>query len=187
MNFDEPFKDHIATYERHGDHLETLMWKNPKSSLYAIHYVRRYSTLLVFGDCYEAVYQWTYSDRATLAWMAACDEGYFYSKCKASPHGRRPLVWDQEVAEKVLKDYFADEENKEEAEAFDRAGGWLAVREGTKFDYDGWLHENGHEVFGDDWWDSRIITEPGMRRDCAIDLHLKGLKAAFEQLKQREL
>ena len=50
MNDFKPWENHVATYERHGEHLETLQWKAPGSNIYAVWYVRQHGTLMIFGD-----------------------------------------------------------------------------------------------------------------------------------------
>ncbi len=94
MDFDNTFKDHVAKREEFSGK-EFLMWRNSNgSSNYAIFYVRVWGMLMVFGDCYEATYQWNFEEGFNLTSIAKFDLGYFTSKCRASPHGRDPFIWD---------------------------------------------------------------------------------------------
>lgn len=185
------FKDHVAKYEKHSEHLETLEWKKPGSSTYAIWYVRQYGTLMVFGDCYEAIYQWSYERDISLQWMAECDEGYFVSKCRASSHGRSSYTWDSQAAKASMKEYFAEYDNEaiddeerdirnREKEAFEDQYGWSALGE-DKYTWVEWLRGNACAVFGDCWAES-IVCGFGGVLDPSLPLHLEGLKAAFSFL-----
>ena len=191
MNADT-FKDHVAKYEKHSDHLETLEWKEPGSSIYAIWYVRQYGTLMVFGDCYEAIYQW-YPDMSFRS-MADTNLDYFVSKCKASPHGRKPEIWDSAAAHTCLKEYFGqtsggmDEDDlamlKKQEEEFEDLSGWRYLD--SEFEWNHWAYDNASDVFGSDWYEDISLARPGMILDPCIRLHHAGLKAAFEQLAQKE-
>lgn len=193
------FKDHVAKWEKHGPHLETLEWKKPGSSIYAIWYVRQYGVLMVFGDCYEATYMWSWDGRITLQWIAGLNEGYFLSKCRASPHGRSPYVYDDEQMHQDMKDYFADgctrneprcpegececcDGRRKEEKLFEEHNGWGHMED--EFTWVSWLRENGDDVFGYDWWES---VPSGKKLGACIKLHLEGLKAAFESLKKDTL
>lgn len=186
------FKDHVAKYEKHGDHLETLEWKNPSTTTMAIWYVRQYGTLMVFGDCYDAIYQWY--PNTSLKAISTYGEHYFLSKCEASPHGREPKVFDREEIEKQMKAYFADgctykkpmckkgececcDERRKEEVLFTEHSGWYALSD--EFEWVTWLRECGDDVFGPDWWES---VPSGMILGPCIHLHLKGIKAAFAYL-----
>ena len=190
------FKNHVAKLEKHNEHLETLEWKNPESSTYAIWYVRQFGTLMVFGDCYEATYMWSYQHNISLEWMAGLNEGYFLGKCRASQHGRDPTVFDYDTMRNNMLEYFADgctrneprcEEGscevcdlrrKEEA-LFEEHSGWSFMED--EHTWVMWLRDHGDDVFGYDWWES---VPSGKKLGPCISLHLEGLKRAFEHLKR---
>ncbi len=188
------FEKHVATYVKHSKYLETLEWKKPGTSIYAIWYVRQYGTLMVFGDMGEATYQWHPEDSVCLQWMGKCAPGYFFGKCCASPYGRTPEVWDSQHAIDDSRNYFAEgeaneawcdesrAERKKEEAAFEEAGGWQAFED--KHTWDEWLRNNGYDVFGDGWWESFPVTA-GMRRASCVEAHLTGLEAAVAQLEQK--
>lgn len=200
---DDVFKNHVATYEKHNDHLETLRWRNPKCSQYAIWYVRQYGVLMVFGDCYEATYMWSWDGKVTLEWIATLDLGYFLSKCRASPHGREAKFFSSHELEENLKEYFAEsctrnqpqcpegecedcDRRRKEEKLFGETGGalhggWDCT--GDEFEWVEWLREYGDDVFGQDWWES---VPSGKMLDPCIKLHLEGLKRAMAQLKEKE-
>ena len=192
------FKDHVATYKNYGDELETLQWKKPGDSHYAIWYVRQWSTLMVWGDCYEATYQWNWQKGFNLEWIAGCNQDYFIGKCRASPDGRDPRVYDEDEMQKDLKDRFAEgctykkpmcpegececcDQRRKEAKLFEEYGGWRNLED--EFTWVAWAREYGHEVFGDCWWE---CMPSGKRLGPCIPLHLEGLKAAMAQLKERK-
>lgn len=191
------FKDHVATYEAYGDHLETLQWKKPGDSTYAIWFVRQHGCLMVFGDCYEATYLWNWQPGFGMRWIGGCNLGYFVSKCRASQHGMEPEVWDGHVLEANLKEYFADgctykqpmcsegececcDQRRKEAALFEEHGGWRHTDD--EYDWVWWLRENGDAVFGFDWWEG---VPNGRRLDPSVKLHLEGLKAALAQLEAK--
>jgi hypothetical protein len=190
------FRDHVATYKKYDDTLETLEWKKPGSSTYAIWYVRQYGTLMVWGDCYEATYQWNWQKGFDLAWISRCDQSYFISKCRASEHGRDPMVYDCHQMEKEMKEHFAEsctwkspmcpegecevcDQRRKEEKLFEEYGGWRNMED--EFTWVWWLREYGHKVFGDDWWE---CVPSGKVLGPCIPLHLDGLKAAMKQLEE---
>jgi len=183
------FKDHVATYEKVNDNLETLQWKKPGSSMYGIWFVRQYSTVMIFGDCGDAIFQWNWEPEFNLAWVAGCDDGYILGKCQASAHGREPYTWDAQTAREELRKLFADEEEFENLgfsedieEKFEERFGWDSMS--SKFEWDMWCHDNAYEVFGDDWYE--FVGSPGKRLDAGVELQLKGLRRAVAQLKEKE-
>jgi len=194
---DDIFKDHIAVYEKVSDHLETLQWKKSGSNTYAMWFVRQYGTLLVFGDCYEAVYQWYWDKDTTLNWMAGCNADYFFGKCRASASGS-PYVFNNDEKDRVMKEKFADlcevEEGEEpcdcescetlrrEADLFDEHGGWDHMQD--EHEWAMWLRDNASDVFGDDWWDGSV-PECKVLGPC-LSLHLRGLKLAMAQVHVKE-
>ena len=208
------FENHVATYEKHNEHLETLRWKEPNCSTYAIYYVRQYGVLMVFGDCYEATYMWSWSDpRIDLRWIAGCNQDYFLSKCRASPHGRDPKVFDSHFLEEEMKDYFAREREQwcdcQEDGECDCEGDCDCAEESykcedcinreeaeQKFKEDGgwgamegehewveWLRTYADDIFGVDWWEG---MPDGKRYDTCVLLHLEGLKRAVAYLDEQE-
>lgn len=194
------FKEHVATYERFGDHLETLQWKKPGSSMYAIWFVRQHGALMVFGDCYEAVYMWNWQPGFDMRWIAGCNLDYFVGKCRASYHGAAARVWDSHLAQKNMNAYFREfedekynagyeeereqrEQREKEEEYYHVYGGRHAL--GTKFEWDMWLNEHGYTAFGDDFYES-VVVAPGNTLDPSVKLHLEGLKAAMKQLEEKE-
>jgi len=195
------FKDHVAKHEKHGEHLETLEFKKPGSSNYAIWFVRHYGNLMVWGDCYEATYQWSYDDEICLEWMAKLNPDYFIGKCRASPHGRKPYYWDNQTAKKELHKYFDEykdteeydpEEHEddiknraEEERKFKETGGWEYLDEG-KEGYTRWAYDHAYEIFGSDWYE-HVSGDPGKMLDHCIKLHLPALKAAVKQLKVNQV
>lgn len=197
MSYD-PFEKHVAKYEKYNGYLETLEWKVPGDSNHAIWYVRQYGTLMVWGDCYDAIYQWYPGKMETLRWMSTLDESYFLGKCQASPHGRDPFVFDYQQMEEDMKEYFAEscvhkqpvckegecevcDLRRKEAKLFKENYGWNNMED--EYTWVCWLRDNGDEVFGGDWWET---VPSGKKLGPCIGLHLKGLKAAFAQLDQKE-
>jgi len=187
---DEIFKNHEVEYEKLEGKLVTiewLKWKNPNSGFHSIAYVRAGGTLLVYGDMFEAVYQW--NEAVTLKWISQCDIGYFHSKCRASPVGKEFKRWDYDALKTRVVDNFKDQvkdENGTDSDAderfekFDEAGGTDYLH--NEFEWYEWLSTNGDEFFGDaENWPN------GWIRDDLCDLHLEGLKRAIAQLDQPKL
>ena len=201
---DRVFKDHEAKSIVKNKEYELLEWRNPESSTYAIFYIRWWSTLCVFGDCFEATYQWNWEEGFDLAWIASCDLGYFLGKCRASPHGREPYVWDPQQAEETLKKYFGfyktghfaedrsyDDERSMRAgqEArFNDVGGYRGAWDAlsSKDEWTIWCAEHAWGVFGDSWYELTELSNPGRRLDAGVELHLEGLKRAVAQFKEKE-
>ena len=187
MDYDQVFKDHVAKHvvyvprsDQKTPEKEFMEWRNKNGcSTYCIFYMRVWGTLMVFGDCYEAVYQWNFEKGFNLAWISGCDIGYFSGKCRASPHGRNPYIWDDQVARKTMMKYL--EENPDAREDFEEYDGWDALREG-KFEWDMWLHNHAYDVFGDEFYHMPEILDPGRRLDVMVEMHLEGLKRAMAQV-----
>lgn len=190
------FREHIARYERFGEHLETLQWKKPGSSTYAIWFVRQHGALMVFGDCYEAVYMWNWQPGFDMRWISGCNLDYFVGKCRASYHGADAQVWDRHLAEKNMREYFEEfndpkyndgyEEEREQREKEEKAyhsydGSYMLS---TKFEWDTWLSNHGYEVFGPDFYETNVVA-PGSTLDTSVKLHHEGLKAALKQLEEK--
>lgn len=192
------FKDHVATYKKYDDTLETLQWKTPGSSTYAIWYVRQYGTLMIWGDCYEATYQWSFQKGMDLRWISRCSLDYFVGKCRASENGRDPTVYDSHEMEKEMKEYFSNgcsykeplcpegececcDRTRSEEKLFEEHAGWSYMED--EHTWVGWLRDYADEVFGQDWWES--IPSGRVLGPC-IPLHLEGLKAAVAQLDTKE-
>ncbi len=154
---------------------------------------------MVWGDCYEATYMWNPEKGINLGWMAGLNEDYFLSKCRASPHGHEPKVFDYRALEKNLKAHFIEsctwkdpmcpegececcDERRKEEKLFDEYGGWLNMEDEDTWGT--WLRENGDDVFGPGWWES---VPTGMILSPCIHLHLEGLKRAFKSLRKDTL
>lgn len=203
IDFDKTFEDHVARYERHSDKLETLTWAKPKSSSYAIFYVRWCGVLMVWGDCYAATYRWY--DTATLDWIATrTDLDYFIGKCTAAPHPNGLYSWSEKTAretiERVISEVEADKADREEEDEEDYVApydedeeemairhrfvfndGWQSL--GLEEEWLAWVNRYGHEVFGEDYYHDNRITEPGKTLTPCVRLHHEGLKRAMAQLR----
>ena len=157
------FKDHVATYEAHNENLETLQWRKPGDSHYAIWFVRHHGVLMVWGDCYEATYMWNNQPGFGLRWIVGCSLDYFVSKCRASSRGRDPRIWDSAELSKDLREYFSDgctwtppmcsegacedcDQRRKEAALFEEYSGWSFMED--EYTSVAWLRERGYDVIG---------------------------------------
>ena len=186
----KPWKDHVATYKRYNDSLETLLWKRPGYSHFAVWYIRQHGALLVWGDLGAAVYRW-YPD-VNMRSIANTNLDYFVSKCEASEDGRKPYHWDSHEAEKDMQEYFAEfhaqkwqdslerKERNEEASKFEETLGWGSLGEDEHV-WEEWVRANAEDIFGQDWWEHPVV-HVGQKLNVRTELHHAGLKLAFEQL-----
>ncbi len=200
----EEWKNHVATYEKHGEDLETLQWKNPAENHFAIFYVRQHGCLMIWGDLGSAVHRW-YPDMSMES-MADTSLDYFVSKCEASEEGRKPYAFDYKEAEKDIKQYF-DEFAKDRNHEYepDPDVKWAneeligRAKQEMLFDYwnghgnledqytwVAWMRDHADEVFGDDWWDGGFPVDCGEKLSERTKLHHDGLKAAFKQLNKNK-
>jgi hypothetical protein len=160
--------------------MEMLAWKKPNVTAYNVYYVRFGSTLFITGDIGEAVYCWS-DTGIDLEWIAACDPGYFWSKCEASELGRNRnfTIWNADRARRAIEEYFDGYEEEAElrrhmfiehhgADALESEDGWHA-----------WLRDYGSEVLGGEYYEYGGIGAE-MHPHCLG--HLVGLKMAFESL-----
>ncbi len=217
IDADKTFENHVATYEKISDHLETLKWREPGTSIYGIYYVRQFNTLMVYGDCYEAVYQW--GQQVSLGWIAGCNLGYFIGKCRASPHGRSPYYWQACQLKKDLEAQFKEEEEERaemlkeilrdcretahetsmtEAEAKEELEALEGKSTRQKFEEEhGWScveeeHEWIHFVreHGEEVFGTDCwewVGDHGKFLDPCIELHFAGLKLAVAQMRANQV
>ncbi len=97
---DEWFRSHKATTINLAMPIAgegIISWENPKSWNYGCRFIIHRRWLCVVGDIGEATFEW--SEDLTLEFLAGIDFGYFLSKCRASPEGRKFEQWDTEVLE----------------------------------------------------------------------------------------
>lgn len=153
---------------------EELIWKEPGTTTYYIHYVRRDGTLYVSGDCGSAVYRW--SDVAPLEWIAGLDYSYFAGKCEASYNGVPFNDWDGDKAGAELHAVIAecDDEDRQAVIAEHREDIEIATTD--RAEWHAFLADYGDECFGSDAWELGGIGEVIASRCMA---HLYGLKMAF--------
>lgn len=184
------FPEHVATHrvlDQDGESVERLTWRKPGTNFYRIDYTCYPGSLVVTGDCYDAIYM---AGGRGLEFWAACDLSYFAGKCVASPYGRGYKQWDQVHAEKRVRELLKDRAN-------DRRRGWLSkeefksVRDCVKdyrspleavyseWDWNCWLRDHGDDVLGGDCWECGSI---GMTVSWECAAHLYGLKMALAQL-----
>lgn len=77
----EWFKDHLATLS--GD---TIDWRRPSTSTYAIQYILKGGSVIVVGDVGDAIYR--FGCKVDCEFLLQCDWHYFVHKCVASETGR---------------------------------------------------------------------------------------------------
>lgn len=106
------FKNHVAKLSYHwpqpadGTRIETLDWRQPDNSNYAMRYMIVDGLLVVTGDLGCAAYQW--SGTLSFATLATYDFYYFMEKCIASEMGRRFQMWDDKTAIEKLKEHLIE-------------------------------------------------------------------------------
>ncbi len=77
-----------------------MVWANPRSSFYSVHYIIYGSALFVTGDIGSAVYG--FNQKLDWKFLADCELDYFASKCQASERGREYREWCESNAEAAL-------------------------------------------------------------------------------------
>ena len=181
------FEDHVPELTQQG-RIERLVWMaRPKTSIYHIIYLLDGSTLFVKGDCGNAVYEW-YGDVRSLEQISTFHLDYFEGKCLASPKGRRFRTWSGDEARAYLEDYWKDQLGEREGKRLDREkerkaefDHWDGYEHACNQDeWNHWLREHGYEVFGQDFWE--FAPTCGEVIDSSCQMHLDGLKIAFEKL-----
>lgn len=194
----ERFQDHRAARVVFADGVEQISWRKPGTGIDSITFLIHGPHLIVTGDLGDAIY----TRECGWKFWASCDLDYFASKCVASETGRLSREWDDDRAELYLASVFEttvdglrddgssdavapmaveDDDDAEgvrtELRAFRERGGASALH--SEFEWVSWLHENGHDVFGDDYYEHGAVGKDVSHR-CLI--HLEGLKAAVRQL-----
>lgn len=180
------FAQHVATYSAAdvgGVRVERLVWRQPGTNNYRIDYVCIGGAVLcVSGDLGEAVYN---TGANSLMWWGRCDLSYFAGKCTASEYGRGYEDWDYRRALARLREEVA--RMRQGAEQVDddvvRAAE-QAIRSG-RGEWDSWMRESAHELFGGDWWD--FVPNFGVGPSWRCEYHLIGLKTALAQIASQPL
>ncbi len=172
---DHVVKDHVAQkIGMAGHEFEMLIWKQPGTSTYRIHYCRLDNVLMVSGDVGEAVYAW--SEVKDLRWISQLDTHYFAGKCQASEYGRGYRQWNRERARIWLENYFkADAIDRAKPKA-EEAGVWNALC--SRDEWAHWLMEYGYDAFED----ISDMGDIGMEISLRCRSHLAGLRMAFERM-----
>ena len=102
----EIFKDHIAelkpvsTSDPRFTPPMLILWRKPEHWNHACYYTIFSQWVMCCGDLFEAQYQW--SENVTPRFLAGIDFGYFMSKMRASPEGRKWETWNEEVAKEFM-------------------------------------------------------------------------------------
>ncbi len=185
LDIENDFKDHIATVKLDQEGIYILRWQKPGTWINFVEYILRGSTLFVWGDLGDAVYQW--SSNISLSFLAGCNVDYFREKCQASEEGRGFKYWWHEDAEKYLEEMF-----KEDGEVDDDTRMVFIAHKNdilgacqTRDGWHEWLRDYCNEnirdtLFGSDWWE--YIPEIGIDAHPRCVMHLHGLKMAYRQL-----
>lgn len=151
------FKNHIAEFSDQGM-FKTLEWHEPSTSNYWCRFIISKRTLIVYGDCGDAIFQW--SDALTWEWIAGLDLHYFEGKCQASEYGRHYETWDSNTAKDWCEDFLKHCETQDTRKAFEENDGWEQLN--SRDEWIQFLHEHGYEIFGDDL---SSVSECGDRID----------------------
>ena len=111
----ECFKDHvlkeifhIKKTAKNGINFRLFEFRNENGS--GIHHQRWIidrGTLIVTGDCYDAIYTWNHKG-ISLQFLANCGLGYFVEKCRADKDGQSQKIYDAEDATETMKDIAFD-------------------------------------------------------------------------------
>lgn len=199
-SLEEEFSKHVATVEQEGS-ITKIRWQQPGVWNFAIKYVITDNVLMVYGDLGEAIYAW--SSNISLPFLSTLGIHYFASKCMASECGQGYREWCYEAAEECLQDEIDDrikdfdvnfeDEPKPDPIAFkdliEYNGGssdtLMYENEWHRFmsDLDDYCLEfpSGAKLSMEDRWDIGMVISP------RCELHLIGIKMAYEQLQKREL
>lgn len=196
-DFDKIFAKHEATLCKatvglaKPQEVTTLDWRQPDNCIYAIRYVLIGGTLMVYGDCFEAIYQW--GGKIDFGFISRCDFGYFAEKCRASPSGRGFPAWDSDLAEETIVEYCHDmlvahtedgQGTKQYLEFIEKLNDSLVWDHIDSSDaWTVWCHSDAYDVLGDDWYEGSI-AEPGKMTDVMCLYHLEGVKHAMAQLEE---
>lgn len=181
------FRDHLA--KRHGavitngTQVDYLIWGRPTSSSYLMIFMAVGNSLIVRGDCGEAIYS-VYENQPLEFW-AKCDISYLHDKCQASPGGagRQWMDWDTNECERRI------DENVKDLLEYDEYVDVDLVREAkaasaNKDEFSHWLATNGEQFLGPNWTDH----DPwlwGQVMPHTLKQHWVGLRLAMHQLENR--
>lgn len=173
------FKNHVATYEDHGE-LKVLQWRKPDTSVYYVRYAFDGNKMYVSGDTGEAVFCFT--EKVSLHRLARYDIGYFESKLKAYHEDRRDFNSDKAIKRlrewlKEIKKDGAEYDHDDMKELFEDVRECRSVSDLA-------FVINSHDFIGDlepdycEW-----MYGIGQEIPWRIRGYLVGLKMALEQLK----
>lgn len=184
---EEDCAEHVATLRDAG---RVLDFRRPGTRVYSVRYRIDGPYLIVTGDMGDAIHQW--SSQLSWAFLADCTFGYFAEKCRAHPQGRSPKGWDEDVAVAALRRIVTDPEERENYGIPDRTTwarltgddpdfwDWDAVDLWSREEWIAWLHEQGHDAFGADFYEWAVGI--GQVPDFHQLAHWKMLQLAVAQL-----
>lgn len=99
----EKFKDHVLEKVLDQGAIRIYNFKNKDGSfLYYQRWIFDRGTLIVQGDCYDAIYKWDNS-RLSLEFLSQCGLGYFSEKCLADKDGSMQRTYEAGHAEEYMK------------------------------------------------------------------------------------
>lgn len=178
------FKDNVATLRIYKDENENeitvLNWKKPGTFTYYIRYILDGNYLIVTGDVGEAIYQWY--DILTLEFLNECNLSYFAGKCQASEAGRDFKEWDNDKAQKQVKEYI-EEYDDLSWDKFLEAGGDGGFSD--EKEWGRWLDDNGYDILGEDHYEWSYGC--GFKIHSRCEYHKIGLEMAFKQLEEKNI
>lgn len=126
------FENHELTEVHNADGFKVFSFRNKNGDgFFYQRWIIDRGTLIVQGDCYDAIYKWNESN-ITLEFLATCDIWYFNEKCRADKDGQAQKKFDASSAEDYLKVIATDRilENSDEFEDID----WKAMSSKERFD-----------------------------------------------------
>ena len=199
----ERFKDHELKEILITENLKVFEFRQPNTSNLFQRWIIDRGSLIVQGDCYDAIYRWN-ERRISLKFLAGCNLSYFSEKCTADKDGRNQEVFDREGSTDQLKEIAVNHiydtyiENKEfdeidfeELSLDDKLEICMKVvcKETDMYEWefnDLFNHEfeyevydtmsNNEKIFGVDSWEYNFT-----RKTYTPFFHLAALRVAYEK------
>lgn len=184
----EKFKNHVAIFTDYGN-IKILDFKNPENNYYHIRFLfeEDYYRLHISGDLGQLIA--TNYNNMTFKKFTDFVNNKDYFMSKIDCHDRPIWYYDQNIAEKQLKEYFDDYSVFDSEEDIDERNNAIddALNDILNcLDEDKGLSDEGFELFGKyipDSYDVCVLAQDlGKTETGIIDLYLLAFRLATEQL-----
>lgn len=119
------FTEHVLTKVVDAEGIKVFRFAKPDTGIYSQQWIIQGGKLIVTGDCYAAIYQW--SGAVNIPFLANCGIGYFSEKCCADKDGQFQRKFDSSECVDKLKGIAFDRIYEDEGLFAEEFEGWAEM------------------------------------------------------------